>query len=65
MGCTGLINPTSSFMIPQLEDKESGFGLTKEEGSWLGKRFPNNFSELLLIPLHLFIQYTLTKKQLF
>ena len=62
MGCTGLINPTSSFMIPQLEDKESGFGLTKEEGSWLGKLLLNNLSELLIIPLYLFIQYPLPKK---
>ena len=27
----------SGLIIPQLEDPEIGFGISKEDGSWLGK----------------------------
>ena len=36
MTCYGLICPASGFLIPQLEDPIIGFGINKEEGSWLG-----------------------------
>ena len=36
MTCYGLICPASGFLIPQLEDPVTGFGINKEEGSWLG-----------------------------
>ena len=36
MTCYGLVVPSSGFMIPQLEDPDSGFGISVEEGSWLG-----------------------------
>ena len=36
MGCYGLICPASSFLIPQLEDKDSGFGINQDQVSWLG-----------------------------
>ena len=39
MGCYGLICPASSFLIPQLEDKDSGFGINQDQVSWLGKNF--------------------------
>lgn len=37
MTCYGLICPASGFLLPQLEDPIIGFGINKEEGSWLGK----------------------------
>ena len=37
MACYGLTVPASGFLIPQLEDSGIGFGINKEEGSWLGK----------------------------
>ena len=36
MTCYGLVVPASAFMIPQLEDPDSGFGISLDEGSWLG-----------------------------
>ena len=36
MTCYGLICPASGFLIPQLEDPVTGFGINEEEGSWLG-----------------------------
>ena len=36
MLCYGLVVPSSGFLIPQLEDPKLGFGITTEEGSWLG-----------------------------
>lgn len=39
MGCYGLVLPASSFLIPQLEDKDSGFGINQDQVSWLGKDF--------------------------
>ena len=39
MACYGLVTPASAFLIPQLEDPINGFGLTLEEGSWLGKKY--------------------------
>ena len=36
MGCYGLVCPASSFLIPQLEDKDSGFGIDQDQVSWLG-----------------------------
>ena len=36
MMCYGLVRPASGFLIPQLEDPEIGFGIDKEQGSWLG-----------------------------
>ena len=38
MTCYGLVVPASAFMIPQLEDPVTGFGITIDEGSWLGKK---------------------------
>ena len=32
----GLVTPASGFLIPQLEDSEIGFGINKDQGSWLG-----------------------------
>ena len=37
VACHGLTVPVSGFLIPQLEDPKIGFGINKEEGSWLGK----------------------------
>ena len=37
MLCYGLVVPSSGFLIPQLEDPKNGFGITTEEGSWLGE----------------------------
>ena len=37
MFCYGLIIPASGFLLPQLERTDVGFGISKEEGSWLGK----------------------------
>ena len=39
MTCYGLVVPASAFMIPQLEDPDSGFGISLDEGSWLGMYF--------------------------
>ena len=36
MACYGLVVPSSGFLIPQLEDPDTGFGIDKEEGSWFG-----------------------------
>ena len=36
MNCYGLVVPASAFMIPQMEDSESDFGISLDEGSWLG-----------------------------
>ena len=36
MTCYGLVVPASAFMIPQMEDSESDFGISLDEGSWLG-----------------------------
>ena len=38
MTCYGLVVPASAFMIPQLEDPITGFGISIDEGSWLGKK---------------------------
>ena len=35
MTCYGIVFSASGFMIPQLEDPIAGFGITKEQGSWL------------------------------
>lgn len=35
MACYGLVVPASGFLIPQLEDKVEGFGITLDQGSWL------------------------------
>lgn len=32
----GLVTPASGFLIPQLEDSNIGFGINKDQGSWLG-----------------------------
>ena len=37
MVCMGLTFGTTGFLIPRLEDIETGFGITLEQGSWLGK----------------------------
>ena len=37
--CFGLIFPQSGFILPQLEDPDTGFGIDKEQGSWFGKSF--------------------------
>ena len=39
--CYGLVRPASGFLIPQLEDPEIGFGIDKEQGSWLGTKIAN------------------------
>ena len=39
MTCYGLVVPASAFMIPQLEHPDSGFGISLDEGSWLGMYF--------------------------
>ena len=44
MTCYGLVVPASAFMIPQLEDPDSGFGISLDEGSWLGTFFKGNNS---------------------
>ena len=36
MTCMGMAFGTSGFLIPKLEDPETGFGISLEEGSWLG-----------------------------
>ena len=36
MTCYGMVFSASGFMIPQLEDPVHGFGISKEDGSWLG-----------------------------
>ena len=35
MTCYGIVFSASGFMIPQLEDPITGFGITKDQGSWL------------------------------
>ena len=37
MMCHGLTFPSSGFMIPQLEDPKTGFGISKDDGSWVGE----------------------------
>ena len=39
MTCYGLVFSASGFMIPQLEDPVGGFGIDKNDGSWLGDFF--------------------------
>ena len=34
--CTGLIFATSGYLIPQLEDNDTGFGISAADGSWVG-----------------------------
>ena len=41
MMCYGLVRPASGFLIPQLEDPEIGFGIDKDQGSWLGTKIAN------------------------
>ena len=33
----GIIFATSGFLIPKLEDPTDGFGISIDEGSWVGK----------------------------
>ena len=47
MTCYGLVVPASAFMIPQLEDPDSGFGISLDEGSWLGKLEANIYINLI------------------
>ena len=35
--CQGMIFATSGFLIPKLEDPTDGFGISIDEGSWVGK----------------------------
>ena len=35
MTCYGIVFSASGFMIPQLENPITGFGITKDQGSWL------------------------------
>ena len=48
--CTGLIFATSGYLIPQLKDSYTGFGISDEDGSWVGNvsyvyfDLHNNFS---------------------
>ena len=46
MTCYGIVFSASGFMIPQLEDPITGFGITKDQGSWLASimvSFSNSF----------------------
>ena len=61
MTCYGLICPASGFLIPQLEDPDIGFSITKEEGSWLGKVWikslsPSPFFSLILSIFYSYIE---------
>ena len=35
--CHGMIFAASGFLIPKLEDSIEGFGISVNEGSWVGK----------------------------
>ena len=35
--CQGMIFATSGFLIPKLEDPTDGFGISIDQGSWVGK----------------------------
>ena len=35
--CHGMIFAASGFLIPKLEDPIEGFGISVDEGSWVGK----------------------------
>ena len=37
--CHGMIFAASGFLIPKLEDPIEGFGISVDEGSWVGKIF--------------------------
>ena len=37
--CHGMIFAASGFLIPKLEDSKDGFGISVDEGSWIGKIF--------------------------
>ena len=37
--CHGMIFAASGFLIPKLEDSIEGFGISVDEGSWVGKIF--------------------------
>ena len=37
--CHGMIFAASGFLIPKLEDSKDGFGISVDEGSWVGKNF--------------------------
>ena len=41
MCAMGLTNGTSGFLIPKLEDSVTGFGISLEQGSWLGEFYHN------------------------
>ena len=35
--CVGMIYATSGFLITRLQDPKEGFGISEDEGSWVGK----------------------------
>ena len=46
MACYGLVVPSSGFLIPQIEDPDTGFGINKEEGSWFGIFIPLKIDDI-------------------
>ena len=41
MSAMGLTFGTSGFLIPKLENPLTGFGISLEQGSWLGEFYHN------------------------
>ena len=35
--CVGMIYATPGFLITRLQDTEEGFGISEDDGSWVGK----------------------------
>ena len=35
--CVGMMYATSGFLITRLQDPNKGFGISEDEGSWVGK----------------------------
>ena len=48
--CQGMIFATSGFLIPKLEDPTDGFGISIDQGSWVGKLsiFVHNHVKLVI-----------------
>ena len=36
--CLGMIFSASGFLIPKLEDPKDGFGISIDDGSWVGEK---------------------------
>ena len=48
--CHGMVFAASGFLLPKLEDVNDGFGITFDEGSWVGEDFFSVFNWEWFLP---------------